>query len=147
MGVVLILLFTGWVEIFTPAVNTDINLTPSLQNRSEFYYFTQTDVPILIVIISACCYPLCRHQNTLIISPADEQDTLKMSILGMIPNCMWWWDSCSGECGIFLHCHYSQIQSGQEVIVSVRVPFMGQVELLKKWLYSKGPSSSKKKSF
>ena len=55
----------------------------------------------------------------------------------MTLNCIWWWGYDSGdvEFGIPLHCHDSQLPLWPRVVISVRAPSKGQVELFENYLY------------
>ena len=69
----------------------------------------------------------------------------KMECLVLKLNCICWWGSSSGECGVFFHYHYTQVHWA-EVVLLVRVTSMGQIDLRKHYLYSIRPFAKKKKT-
>ena len=50
----------------------------------------------------------------------EEQVPAQRDALGIAPNCIWWLGSSSGECGVLLHWHYSQVHSDLYHIRSVK---------------------------
>ena len=64
-----------------------------------------------------------------------SQKKKKMCVLGMTLNCIWWWGSSSGECGVLLRCHYSQVHSNTEWLYSLRFHLWVKWICLKNYLY------------
>ena len=64
---------------------------------------------------------------------------LKKSVMGMILNYIWWWDSSSGNLEsveysfIVINPRFTLTQHG-----SIKVPSMGQIDLFKNYSYSIG---------
>ena len=54
-----------------------------------------------------------------------ELDT-KRHLMVMVQFCR------SGKCAVSLHCHYSKVHFWPEMVVSVKVPSMGQIDLSEK---------------
>ena len=59
------------------------------------------------------------------------------SVLDMTLNCIWLRDSSFRECGVLLHYHSSQLYF-------IRIPFVGQIDLVKSYSYSLGPHAKNK---
>ena len=63
----------------------------------------------------------------------------KSSVLGMTLNCIWWWGSSSGGLSLLPD------QLWPRVVILVRIPSIGEIDLFKEYLYSIGSYAKKEK--
>ena len=82
---------------------------------------------------------LCRGVRTLLCSPKMRCSVYDIKLHLMVKLLFW----IFGEYGVSHHCYFSQVHS-DPVLVSVSLPFMGQIDLFENYSYLIGQYAKKK---